>query len=293
MKKLYLFLSASLLFSTQLSHAIIHEITRWYHSKLQQEVNILKDVHLDAEDTQETHTQRLDIIAREDLAFRIVEDSSAIAKNPEEIRQFIISKFKKFGNKHIITAKNMASCNPDDYQPNQYKKSVAASPMSTLHLLNDTYNAECRYNAEAIRNALDEISTYDDAPMLNTYYKKILSQKEFSQKQHLDSNAHYQLVNARILHTLYNNPDKKIIDIVVGKSHGNAIEPLITQLGYIKQETIGFDYINDFDRIQNIFPLLWKVIQVKLLGIPMKFIIPVVDIKQALATPLAPIRAKL
>jgi len=252
MKKLYLFLSASLLFSTQLSHAIIFQITRWYHPELQQEVNLLKDMHLDTADCEATIQQQKDIKAREHISFRIVED---ICEHPHPAARKFMATRGLVGCPVampylIITPSNKASLNHNDYQLDQYKQAVEISTMHLLYLLTNTYNAECRYDSDTINKTIDEIATYNDGLILNAYYAHTLENRN-----------NVTLVNARTVHALYNNPDKKIIDIIMGAIHCNEIESIITQLGYIKKETIGYDnrltqWHNDLRKFLNIIPVV-------------------------------------
>src|SRR5437899_4800103 len=107
MKKLSLSLFIGLLLSAQLSNAVIYRITRWWHPELQQEVNILNDVHLDTEDFWATYNQRYDIIDREDTAFRIVEDKTDYASQDPEVKKELKIRFTQIHRDALIHIKNV------------------------------------------------------------------------------------------------------------------------------------------------------------------------------------------
>lgn len=296
MKKLvYLSLFAGLLFITPSSHAIIYQISRWWHPELQQEVNLLKDVHVDTGDYRMTSDQRLDIIERENISFKIIEDPSEHYKFVQDpairaqLKKGLTQELKSADVYKIISPHDRLATLRQYFTP--YEEVFAASPLTGLHLFNNTYNAEFRYTGNyKADDLIKEISAYKDGPILNSYYLRIIKKIESIKKERDLGNivsqermkeALFDVLETRILHALYNNPNQNIIDIIAGGEHINRIEPIMQQLGY-RKITSTRSHHNFEDH----------------LDVNQKHTVFAVDIKKTLAEPLAqklqkPIKAKL
>ncbi len=88
-------------------------------------------------------------------------------------------------------------------------------------------NVECRsfegHDADEFKE--NELAFYDDGPVLNEYYK-LLSSPD-------DPGTERLCVDAKVLHILHTNPDKKFFNFAAGSLHITGVNIMLKKLGWI------------------------------------------------------------
>jgi len=186
---------------------------------------------------------------------------------------------------NIEYRQSLFSCNLWNY----YLYHSKMSSQNLLDYLCLPYDILIQEIINQLDNQIDQIRSYDDGPVLNNYYTKIInnfltkheaflnSLRAFAQnnsqatvKDYIDScypdeqnSARYtcasklktwdiQLLDLQALHTIAQSNDKKTIIIFMGSLHTDRIASLLPELGYTLVKKFGREFFTEKEKTDDI-----------------------------------------
>lgn len=237
--------------------AIFHTVEQWQNDQ----GNIIEcflDCHDECDDSAPSIEQHQTILkeAKKRKAFVIVEDMSSYDGGIAPVASYVNSSFKK---RSIPLYHVVSDCK---------KSGINCYNLEFRHVSAAAFTAKIMaVTGQMIMDSIDcvanEITSYNDTPMLNRYYAQVVSRmyadyhnvleqlrqykgaaydffKTLSNadKEGLDYKFDFELINARILHQIYTHRNSKHIFVCAGGGHIRAIRSMLSSMGYTKSACV-------------------------------------------------------
>ena len=214
-------------------------------------LDCLGDSHQPCIDASITSKQQAAVMdyAAQKKAFLIVEDRTGYGGTNEVIKRYIAMAYTPINPLRFMTTaciQKSIACKNIEFR---YAGSAFKTPLSVTA-------AQVMQDIDAV---IAEVKGYNDTPLLNQYYAHVIRDLEthygalmqrlrtykgtayaFAQtlneqeRKEVESIVHFELINARILHAVYEQRHYTHIIICVGSQHIETIEHLFKLLGYQK-----------------------------------------------------------
>lgn len=241
MKKANQLIGIVLLLIPITANAIIFNYTILTDPKEHQQIYFLSDYHVDTSNLKKTLTQiddlRFFIGSLGQSKEIIVEDKISLVSTRKGLLDPAAWIFPFFENL------------PADKWPIKGDPELfAASPfMWILSWISAEkipfFNAEYRDTLTTVKQSLTELNRYNDTAPLNAFYQKIykafsakINQPSFNLEKFLSTNPEEAdlLLEARIIHCIYQNKRSKYIVVIAGGDHVDSVINELLKIGYKK-----------------------------------------------------------